>query len=315
MSNRKIWHILVTSNSSSGVRSIRFSKLSATITFIFISLFLILCGIMTYLYINNKLDQEKMIRLNEHNIQLKNEMTKINALLDTMKFKLENLQDRDKAVRKLESMRPIDNDIRQMGIGGIQYIDSTFYTFDEDLFNLHNKLLDKMDLFNRQIDFEISSYNEITKFLTVKNTIFNHTPSVRPAKGRISDVYGWRIHPVTKIHHFHHGVDIANTLGTFIYATADGKVRETGYDKDYGRYILIDHGYGYTTYYAHLSKQLVERGDSVTKYMIIGQMGNSGCSTGTHLHYEVRFYGRTKNPLNYFNKKKSTIFVDRKYLS
>ena len=229
MSNRKIWHILVTSNSSSGVRSIRLSKATATITFIFIFLFLILCSVMTYLYINNKLDQEKMIRLNEHNIQLKNEMSKINAVLDTMKFKLENLQDRDKAVRKLESMRPIDNDIRQMGIGGIQYIDSTFYTFDEDLFNLHNKLLDKMDLFNRQIDFEISSYNEITKFLTVKNTIFNHTPSVRPAKGRISDVYGWRIHPVTKIHHFHHGVDIANTLGTFIYATADGKVRAVSY--------------------------------------------------------------------------------------
>ncbi len=270
---------------------------------------------MTYLYIHNKLDQEKMIRLNEHNIQLKNEMSKINALLDTMKFKLENLQDRDKAVRKLESMRPIDDDIRQMGIGGIQYIDSTFYTFDEDLFNLHNKLLEKMDLFNRQVDFEISSYNEITKFLTVKNTIFNHTPSVRPARGRISDVYGWRIHPIKKIRHFHHGVDIANTFGTFIYATADGKVRETGYDKDYGRYILVDHGYGYTTYYAHLSKQFVERGDSVTKYMIIGQMGNSGCSTGTHLHYEVRFYGKTKNPLNYFNKKKSTIFVDRKYLS
>ena len=315
MSNKKIWHILVTSNSSVGVRDYRFSKSIAVLIFIFILLVLISSGIFTYLFFNNEFDHEKMRRLSEHNTQLKNEMYRVNALIDTMNTELENLQEKDKEVRKLESMRPIDDDIRQMGIGGIQYIDSTFYTFEEELFNLHNELLDKMDLFKRQLDFEISSYDEITKFLTVKNTIFNHTPSIKPAKGRISDTYGYRIHPITKIRHFHYGVDIANKLGTFIYTTADGVVIETGFDKNYGKYILIDHGYGYKTYFAHLSNQLVEKGDAVTKYMIIGQMGDSGCSTGTHLHYEVRFYGKAKNPLNYFNKKKSTIFVDKRYLS
>ena len=315
MSNKKIFHVLITSNSSPGVRTLHFSKIIATITFVFVLLILISCVVITYLYFNNELDRNKMRNLNEHNSKLKNEMARINSLLDTMKIKLENLQDRDKDIRKLESMRSIDDDIRQMGIGGLQYIDSTFYTFDKELFNLHNELNNKMDFFKRQLNFENISYNEITKFLTVKNTIFNHTPSVRPTKGRISDDYGYRIHPITKVRHFHHGVDIANRFGTFINATADGNVIETGFDKNYGRYILIDHGYGYKTYYAHLSKQLVEKGDAVTKHKVIGQMGNSGCSTGTHLHYEVRFYGKSKNPVNYFNKKKSTIFVDKKYLS
>ncbi|MCK4339176.1 MAG: hypothetical protein KAW87_04225, partial [Candidatus Cloacimonetes bacterium] len=118
MSNKKIWHILVTSNSSFGVRDYRFSKSIAVLIFIFILLVLISSGIFTYLFFNNEFDHEKMRRLSEHNTQLKNEMYRVNALIDTMNTELENLQEKDKEVRKLESMRPIDDDIRQMGIGG-----------------------------------------------------------------------------------------------------------------------------------------------------------------------------------------------------
>ena len=242
------------------------------------------------------------------------EMESVNSLLDTMKTKLENLQKKDKEIRKLQSMSSIDDDIRKLGVGGTQFIDSTF-SFDETLFALHNEVLNKADILDRQLNFENNSFEEISKYLTVKNTIFRHTPSVKPAPGRISDTYGYRIHPIKKIRHFHHGIDIANKVGTLVHATADGTIERRGYHKDYGKYILVNHGYGYKTYYAHLNKIYVLKGDSVTKHQIIGEMGKTGCTTGLHLHYEVRFYGRTKNPWYYFNKKKSNIFVDKKYLN
>ncbi|MBC8525512.1 MAG: M23 family metallopeptidase [Candidatus Cloacimonetes bacterium] len=315
MKKEKYWHILVTSNSSTGVKNIHFSKTGAYLILTFVGLLLITTGIMTYLFFSNELDHQKLRRLQEHNIKLKNEMARIHSLLDTMQINLKNLQDKDNDIRQLEGMRSIDIDIRQMGVGGFTFIDSTFYSFDRELFDLHNDLINKISIFNRQLNFEIISYDEILRFLTVKNTIFRHTPSIRPAKGRISDGYGYRIHPITNTRHFHHGVDIANKIGSLIYATADGKVIEKGYDKYYGRYILIDHGYGYKTFFAHLRKEYVEKGNIITRYQIIAEMGNSGFSTGSHLHYEVRFYNKSTNPVNYFNKKKSTIFVDRKYLS
>jgi murein DD-endopeptidase MepM/ murein hydrolase activator NlpD len=314
MANKKIWHVIITGNDSKSVKSYSFSKTLAIFAFVFVILLLLCSGILNYFFFVNQIDRTKMKDLQTHNIQLKSEMKRINSLIDTMKLKLENLQEQDKKVRELESMRTIDDDIRQMGVGGIQFVDSTFYSYNEDLFTLHNTLLNKMDLVQRQLDFEISSYEEIVRFIAVKNTIFRHTPSVKPAQGRITDTYGWRIHPIKKIRQFHHGIDIANNIGTLVRTTADGKVRETGYDKDYGRYILIDNGYGYETFYAHLNKQYVKNGDPVTKYQIIGEMGNSGSSTGPHLHYEVRFYGRSKNPLSYFNKERATIFVDKRYL-
>ncbi len=315
MSNKKSWHILITSNSSTGVKGFHISKPLILFLVIFVSVFVITTGVITYFFVNSEIDRHQLRELQDHNIRLKTEMTRINSLLDTMQFELENVQEKDKEVRELEGLRSIDDDIRQMGVGGIQYFDSTFFSVDKELFDTHNSVLNKIDAFTRQIDFEKSSFSEISKYLTVKNTIYSHTPSIKPTYGRISQGYGYRVHPIYDVKHFHHGVDIANREGSVIYATADGKVVDRGYHKDYGYYLLIDHGYGYKTFYGHFRKRFVITGQEVTKYQIIGEMGSTGTSTGSHLHYEVRFYGKSTNPINYFNKKKSTICVDKRYLS
>jgi len=315
MSNKKNWHILITSNSATGVKDIHISKPLIIFIAIFVSVFVITTGVITYFFVTSEVDRHQLRELQANNLKLKNEMTRINSLLDTMQFELENVQDRDKEVRELEGLRPIDDDIRQMGVGGIQYFDSTFFSMDKELFEVHNSILNKIDAFTRQIDFEESSFDEISRYLAVKNTIYNHTPSIKPTYGKISEGYGYRIHPIYNVKHFHHGVDIANKEGSVIYATADGRVTDKGYHEDYGYYLLIDHGYGYKTFYGHFRKRFVDIGQEVTKYQIIGEMGSTGASTGSHLHYEVRFYGKSTNPINYFNKKKSTIYVDKRYLS
>lgn len=312
--NKKVWHIIVTTNSSDDAKSFRFSKTFAISVLVFAIILLLFGSISTYLFFSTQIDLNRLKNLQTHNSKLKMEMGRVNSLLDTMKIELENLQRKDKEVRELQSMNSIDDDIRELGVGGTQFTDSTF-SYDKTLFALHNEVLRKSDFLKRQLDFENSSFEEISKYLITKNTIFQHTPSIKPVSGRISDTYGYRIHPIKKIRHFHHGIDIANRVGVPVRATADGKIERRGYHKDYGKYVLVDHGYGYKTYYAHLNKIYVPKGDSVTKYQIIGEVGKTGCTTGSHLHYEVRFYGRTKNPWYYFNKKKSNIFVDKRYLN
>jgi len=229
--------------------------------------------VITYFFVTSEVDKHQLRDLQAHNIKLKNEMTRINSLLDTMQFELENVQDRDKEIRELEGLRRIDDDIRQMGVGGIQYFDSTFFSLDRELFDIHNNVLKKIDVFSRQMEFEKSSFAEISKYLTVKNIIYNHTPSIKPTNGRITEGYGYRVHPIYKVRQFHHGVDIANKEGSVIYAAADGKVVDKGYHKDYGYYLLIDHGYGYKTFYGHFRKRFVDIGQEVTKYQIIGENG------------------------------------------
>ncbi|MBM4235073.1 MAG: hypothetical protein FJ152_01195 [Firmicutes bacterium] len=124
-------------------------------------------------------------------------------------------------------------------------------------------------------------------------------PSIWPARGRISSGFGMRKIPYTSGYQFHTGVDIIGAYGSAIWASADGKVIFTGYRGSYGHTVVIDHGYGYETLYAHLSGFIVDDGDLVERGQTVGYMGASGRTTGTHLHYEVLFKGSPVNPSNY----------------
>ena len=138
--------------------------------------------------------------------------------------------------------------------------------------------------------------------LIEKKEILNNTPSIFPAKGWISSHFGYRNETIFKDHepYFHRGIDIASHEGSPVFATANGKVVATGYDENgYGNFIILDHGYGLKTYYAHLSIIKTKIGASVQKGEIIAQMGNTGKSTGPHLHYEVRIFRIPVNPYNY----------------
>lgn len=126
-------------------------------------------------------------------------------------------------------------------------------------------------------------------------------PSRWPIWGNITARFGWRIHPITRARSFHSGVDISrsNVYGTPIYATGTGRVTHASALSTYGKLVIINHGYGFETYYAHLSKIKVQVGDVVAGGTVIGYVGNTGRSTAPHLHYEVRRWGEAVNPLKY----------------
>lgn len=136
-------------------------------------------------------------------------------------------------------------------------------------------------------------------------------PSIYPTFGVISSGFGMRIHPIYNELMFHEGLDIANEIGTPIYATADGVVRSISYDSGYGKRMYITHSDGYETQYAHLYSYQVQENDVVKKGQIIALMGDSGISTGPHLHYEVILNGQTTDPVAYLNRIDTTRFAGR----
>jgi murein DD-endopeptidase MepM/ murein hydrolase activator NlpD len=136
-------------------------------------------------------------------------------------------------------------------------------------------------------------------------------PSIYPTFGSFSDGWGMRIHPFTNDLEFHTGLDIANRIGTPVYATADGVVRAVGYDDGYGKYVHLTHDEGFESQYAHLYNFRVRVGDKVGKGQIIGLMGSSGLSTGPHLHYGVTQNGEAVNPSLFLNRIDTDKFAGR----
>jgi len=140
------------------------------------------------------------------------------------------------------------------------------------------------------------AFEEILDLAQKRDRILEVVPSRWPTWGRVSSNYGWRRDPFTGRRAWHTGVDIAAPLGRSVVAAAEGRVVFTGWNGNYGKCIIIRHDFGFETVYGHLSKILVNVGDRVKKAQKIGEVGNTGRSTGPHLHYEVRRYGKVVNP-------------------
>lgn len=147
----------------------------------------------------------------------------------------------------------------------------------------------------------IKDFDKLFRYVTSQVSRMNSTPKGWPVGGYISSPFGYRVHPFTFSYDFHSGVDIVNNPGSDISVTADGVVRYTGWALGYGLCVIVDHGFGYTTLYGHLSQVTVKVGDVIKKGSIIGKLGSTGTSTGPHLHYEVWEYGVPKNPIKYIN--------------
>lgn len=177
--------------------------------------------------------------------------------------------------------------------------------------NRYNKLVDSVNqqisvLFD-QLERQKYSMNQLIKDAKNKEEILSHIPAIQPIDNkdlkRTASGWGWRIHPIYHIKKFHYGFDFSAKIGTNIYSTGDGKIESIVLEKSskgYGNMIIINHSYGYKTLYAHLSKINVKEGQVVKRGEIIGQVGNTGMSTGPHLHYEVIRNGKKENPVFYF---------------
>jgi murein DD-endopeptidase MepM/ murein hydrolase activator NlpD len=146
----------------------------------------------------------------------------------------------------------------------------------------------------------ISNFSEISNYIKDQRELFRSSPLGWPVPGRVTSGYGQRRDPFEQAEgEFHHGLDIANSLGTPVKSTADGIVQLASWQGGYGRLVVIEHGRGFKTYYGHNSKLLVKPGDRVKRGDVIALMGTSGHSTGYHVHYEIWQNGRVVNPMKF----------------
>ena len=169
---------------------------------------------------------------------------------------------------------------------------------------LTRELSDKIDLLEQMVATQSRSFDYLREQAAMQRDRSTHIPAIQPISQKslraMASGYGYRRDPVYGTGKFHEGMDFSAPTGTPVYATGDGRVRSADWNSGYGNLIEIDHGYNYVTRYAHLSKMLVRPGQTVRRGDLIGHVGNTGKSTGSHLHYEVRLHGVPQNPVHYY---------------
>jgi murein DD-endopeptidase MepM/ murein hydrolase activator NlpD len=248
-------------------------------------------------------DSPKEKILNREIIQLSSQYETMQSKLNQVELVLDDIQQRDDNIyRVIFEADPIPKSIRKAGYGGVnRYQDLTGFKNSDLIISTANKI----DQITKQLYIQSKSFDEIIELAKNQSDMLAAIPAIQPVANknlhRMASGYGYRIHPVYKTRKLHTGMDFSAKIGTPIYATGDGKVSKVRRSRrGYGNYVIINHGYGYKTLYAHMSKYIVKRGQKVKRGDIIGYVGNTGMSMAPHLHYEVHKDGRKINPVNFY---------------
>lgn len=244
--------------------------------------------------------KERMLKreLDQYELQYKI----LNDRLEQVQAVVADLQDRDDNIyRVIFESEPIPSSVRKAGFGGAnRYEKLEGYKNTEIIKNTTKKL----DVIASQLVVQSKSYDEVFELAKSKEKMMASIPAIQPISNkdlrRIGSYFGYRTDPFYKVTKFHEGIDFTASVGTEIYATGDGTVVNVGRKGGYGNCIVINHGYGYQTLYAHLSKTDVKPGQKVQRGQVIGRVGNTGKSTSPHLHYEVHKGNRSVDPINFF---------------
>jgi len=312
MAVAKRWHIALSTTESSRPINISLPKKIGLFLCSLIAIFFLFFIGSIYFIIHNHAQIVEAREVFDENEVLKDKLVILSTEIDSIMTKLKLMENWEDKVRSDKNFKAINKEIREMGIGGMPIIDTTFSFSDSELSDKYSYTLNKIIQLKGKIEFDYDTHEELKDLVILKDELYLNTPSIYPAYGRISDPYGWRTHPITGRRTFHHGLDIGNVTGTPIYAAADGQILSTGRQNYFGKYIAIKHQFGYQTNYAHLSKIFVKKGDEVKRGQIIGEMGDSGRSTGSHLHFEVLRYNKYRNPYKYLNKLEDDIIISKK---
>ncbi|MBW2654596.1 MAG: peptidoglycan DD-metalloendopeptidase family protein [Deltaproteobacteria bacterium] len=249
---------------------------------------------------NNTVLNQTLIKQND---EIKNQRSQIQSFageLEILKNQVDTLSKFEDKVRLIADIKQTSDSSGLIGIGGIP---SEELDPDIPLEQKHNNLIREMHQQVSQTNLaaqkQTLDFEHLIKLLEEKRNFLASTPSIKPIDGWISSRFGYRKSPFTGKKEFHSGLDISNKSGTKIVATANGRVSYAARKMYIGNMVMIDHGHGRVTKYGHMKKLLVKPGQKVKRGDVIGLVGNTGKSTGPHVHYEVRINGTPVNPLKY----------------
>ena len=265
-------------------------------------LLFVIFGGLSFLMFYLLVETPSMKDVQEENSNLLAQYRILSQRLDDAMEVLEDIQQRDDNMyRVMLNAEPVSKVARNAGYGGTNRYDELMNMSNSELVVLTTQ---KMDMLAKQLYVQINSFDELVHMSSEQEDYLRHLPAIQPISNRdlkrTASGYGYRIDPVYKVRKYHRGMDFACDIGTPVYATADGVVVAAKWLQGYGRTVEIDHGYGYRTLYAHLNKFSVKKGQKVVRGEQVALSGNSGKSTGPHLHYEVIVKGKPVNPINYY---------------
>ena len=257
--------------------------------------------ILTYMFFDSP--KEKILKRENEQLRLQFEL--VNKKMNEISAVMDDIQSRDNNIyRVIFEAEPIPENVRKAGFGGINRYKHLEGNDNSELLIKTQKSLDQL---KKQLYIQSKSFDEVFGLAKDKEKMLASIPSIQPVSNmdlkKAAGGYGMRMHPILKIPKFHYGMDFTANVGTEVYTTGDGVVKEVeGSQRGYGNKIIIDHGFGYQTLYAHLSAFNVREGQKVKRGDVIAQVGNTGFSSGPHLHYEVLKNDKKVNPINfYFN--------------
>lgn len=248
-----------------------------------------------------EMPREKLLRAD--NEQLRSQIASIDKRLTVALDVMDNLAERDNNFYRVMMQSDPINEAQRYA--GIDPDDSGLSLNSLNDAELVTGVTRKMSALEQSIYTQIGSFDQLRELASQRQDRLRHIPSIQPVANKdlrqMASGYGRRVDPVYGTIRFHEGMDFSAPIGTPVYATGDGVVKTAGRSMaGYGNMIDIDHGFNYMTRYAHLSEVLVKSGQIVKRGDLIGKVGNTGKSTGSHLHYEVRLKGVAQNPVNYY---------------
>ena len=259
-------------------------------------------GVITFFVMMHLVDTPMVQRLRKENKLLQTQYEVLSLRLNSALEVLEDLQQRDENLyRAIFQAESIPESVRKAGFGGTNRY--------EHLMSLTNPELvvattQKMDMLRKQLYIQSNSLEELINLGKNQEERSKCIPAIQPIANKdlrsTASGYGMRIDPIYRTPRFHSGMDFSAKIGTDIYATGNGVVTFAAWKQGYGNCLIIDHGYGYKTLYGHLNKFKKRVGQKVTRGEVIGEVGNTGKSTGPHLHYEVIVRGKNDNPSRYY---------------
>jgi murein DD-endopeptidase MepM/ murein hydrolase activator NlpD len=246
-----------------------------------------------YPYLDETIQQEE-------NAQLKVEWQVLSKQLARSSDQLTALEKNDDHnYRVILDLDPLSSTQREAGVGGREK------ESDAILYPLIKQAYEKAEKIKNRLDIETQSMTELKEELNKKERMWASRPAIQPINNKdlkqLHTVFGMRLHPILGYVRPHNGLDFTAPHGSPVYATGDGAVLYTGYST-YGNVIYIDHGFGFETRYAHLTKYIVSPGQTIKRGQVIGYVGDTGLSSGAHLHYEVHYKNIAINPINFFQR-------------
>jgi hypothetical protein len=293
--------LLITSGAHSRVRRMPYSRLIVSIVLIFLVLGSLGAGRCIYFagsYGMAKLGRYYSIKENK---RLQDHVLFYSKLTQDKKNLVGKFITFEDKTRLKFGLDPISSDVRKVGVGGRPDLNEVLLSsFEDPILRKTDTIKENIQTLLRQAKLEDTTFNDMASAVDKQVDSWAQRPSVMPVWGRLTSVFGYRIHPFTGYNVFHEGIDISNNMGTQIHSTADGIVSFVGYKDYFGNVVMLTHpASGFRTIFAHLKKAAVSEGQAVKRGDLIGYLGTSGRSTGPHLHYEVHKLGATVNPADF----------------